>query len=66
MTTQEDTVRERARLGMVVLGVRSVLQQVTVFGGTILLARLLSPGDFGIFAIVQFVLGFFTIFGEAF
>jgi len=34
-------------------------------GGTVYLARMLGPGEFGAFWIVQFVLSFFTLFGDA-
>lgn len=34
-------------------------------GGTVYLARVLGPGEFGAFWIVQFVLSFFMLFGDA-
>jgi O-antigen/teichoic acid export membrane protein len=33
--------------------------------GTVYLARVLGPGEFGVFWIVQFVLSFFMLFGDA-
>jgi O-antigen/teichoic acid export membrane protein len=50
---------------VVVLIVRTVVLQLTVLGGNVYLARLLSPGDFGVFAIVQFALQVFQLFGDA-
>lgn len=43
---------------------RTVLMQVVVLGGTVLLARLLEPEDFGVYAVVQFALMFFAFFGD--
>jgi O-antigen/teichoic acid export membrane protein len=54
----------RARLGMLALGLRSVLQQVTTLVANVYLARRLSPADYGVFAIVQFAMALFTIFGD--
>lgn len=48
-----------------ILGVRTAAVQLTVLGGQIALARLLDPGDFGVYAIVQFALSFFVLFGDA-
>lgn len=55
----------KARRGMALMVARTVAVQVVVLGGQVALARLLDPKDFGIFAIVQFVLSFFTFFGDA-
>lgn len=58
------TLRRRAQWGAVILGVRTVLLQLTVLGGTVFLARSLSPADFGTFAIINFALSFFAMFGD--
>ena len=59
------SVITRALNGALALGVRQILVQgARVFGG-ILLARLLTPGEFGIFAIVLYLQIFFTAFGDA-
>jgi PST family polysaccharide transporter len=58
------SIRRRARLGAYILGARTVLLQLVVFGGAVMLARLLTPAEFGAFAIVQFALSFFTFFGD--
>jgi len=43
---------------------RTVSQQIVILGGNVYLARLLGPGEFGAFWIVQFALSFFTLFGD--
>lgn len=58
-------LRRRARLGVVWLLVRTVVLQLSVLGGNVVLARVLSPADFGLFAIVQFAVSFFMFFGDA-
>lgn len=59
------TLRRRARLGVLALMIRSAILQVAVISGNIFLARLLTPQDFGVFGVVQFVLLFFTFIGDA-
>ena len=46
------------------LVVRQGLVQGLNIGGGILLARLLSPAEFGVFGILSFLLGFLTAFGD--
>jgi PST family polysaccharide transporter len=58
-------LRRRARIGAILLGLRTVVQQLVVFGGMVWLARLLGPKEYGTFWIVQFALQFFTFFGDA-
>ncbi len=55
----------RAKLGYVVLGARTVLHQFLVFGGNLMLSRLLTPAEFGTFGLVQFAFAFFMIYGDA-
>lgn len=62
---QAGEYRRRALIGGVALALRTVLSQLVVLGGTIVLARRLSPSDFGAFAIIQFALSFLTVFGDA-
>jgi O-antigen/teichoic acid export membrane protein len=50
--------------GIVALVSRSVAMQFLVLGGTVALMRLLSPRDFGVFAIAQSVLGMIVFFGD--
>jgi teichuronic acid exporter len=59
------TYQERAKLGTVVLALRTALSQVIILGGTVVLARQLKPSEFGTFAMVQFVLTVFTLVGDA-
>jgi len=58
-------LKKRARFGVVMLGVRTAVLQLAVLGGTVILARLLDPADFGVFAICQFGVTFFHFFGDA-
>jgi PST family polysaccharide transporter len=58
-------LQHRARMGVVWLLTRTVVLQFAVLGGNVVLARVLSPADFGIFAIVQFAVAFFMFFGDA-
>jgi O-antigen/teichoic acid export membrane protein len=46
------------------LGGRQVVAWVVNFGAGVVLARLLTPADFGIYAIAAFVLTAFTAFGD--
>lgn len=55
---------ERAARGVLALGARQVLVQGLNIGGGILLARLLTPREFGLFAILTFVRSFFNAFGD--
>jgi len=60
-----ESLHRKAKLGAVILVARLVALQVIVLGGDVSLRRKLSPSDFGLFAIVQFTLTFFTLFGDA-
>lgn len=64
-TPESAGIRRRARLGVVLLGARAVLQQLTILVANVYLARTLTPADYGIFAIVQFAMSLFTLFGDA-
>ena len=55
----------KAFQGVLALGVRQVLVQGLNLTGSVLLARLLSPAEFGIFAIITFILTFLLAFGDA-
>ncbi len=55
----------RAARGVVLLAARSGATQLVAFGGTVVLARLLDPREFGVFAVLQFALTFFQFFGDA-
>ena len=57
--------RRRAARGVIFLGLRSAAVQICAFAGTVVLSRALEPSDFGTFAVLQFVLSFFQVFGDA-
>ncbi|MDD2581157.1 MAG: oligosaccharide flippase family protein [Desulfuromonadaceae bacterium] len=57
-------LKKKSLKGMSALFVRQVLVKVIFFAGNIILARLLAPQIFGIYAIVQFVVQFFSTFGD--
>ncbi len=50
--------------GALALGVRQIAVQVVNLAGGILLARLLTPAQFGVFGIVTFVLSFLGTLGD--
>ncbi|MGC9293435.1 MAG: oligosaccharide flippase family protein [Acidobacteriaceae bacterium] len=58
-------VAQKTVHGAFALGVRQVLVQGTRVLGGIFLARLLTPGQFGIYAIVLYLQTFLTAFGDA-
>ena len=57
-------VAGKAFKGVLALGVRQILVQGLNLTGSVLLARFLSPAEFGMFAIVTFILGFLLVFGD--
>ena len=57
-------LKKKSLQGMSALFVRQVLVKVIFFAGNIILARQLAPEIFGIYAIVQFVVQFFSTFGD--
>ncbi|MBW4054017.1 MAG: lipopolysaccharide biosynthesis protein [Proteobacteria bacterium] len=57
-------LKKKSLKGMSALFVRQVLVKLIFFAGNIILARLLAPQIFGIYAIVQFVVQFFSTFGD--
>ena len=57
-----DSLKRQAVSGIVLLGLRKVaLRLITLIGG-VLLARMLAPEDFGVYAIVSFIVSFLTTF----
>ena len=63
-SASRDNARRRARIGVVALAVRSSAQIVLSFAAMLILARLLKPADFGIFAIAQFSVTLLGLFGN--
>lgn len=62
---QQATYRRRARIGVFALGARSALQNVLVLVANVVLARTLTPGDYGVFAILQFAMSVLKLLGDA-
>jgi O-antigen/teichoic acid export membrane protein len=60
-----DTIVRKAVHSVLALGLRQVLNVGMSSIGGILLARLLSPSEFGLFAVVTFLLTFLITFGDA-
>jgi teichuronic acid exporter len=58
-------LQRKARLGIVTLVVRTAALQLAILAGKVYLARVLGPADFGAFWVVQHVLSFFILFGDA-
>lgn len=58
-----DLINKRAMEGTIALVVRQVAVQGVNVIGSILLARMLSPSDFGLYAIITFLLSFLVTFG---
>jgi teichuronic acid exporter len=56
--------RELFIQGAVALAVRQIMVRLVTLAGTIALARLLEPADFGIYSIVVFLLGAFYAIGD--
>lgn len=57
-------LKKKSLAGMGALFVRQILVKVIFFIGSIVLARILAPQVFGIYAIVNFVVTFFSTFGD--
>jgi PST family polysaccharide transporter len=59
-----DDLQTRARRGIKLLLGRQIVLQILMFGGGIVLARVLEPSEFGLYAITTFLVGIFSLFGE--
>lgn len=57
-------LKQKMAQGGLFLVVRQVLMQGLNIAGSILLARMLAPAEFGLFAIFTFFLAFLTAFGD--
>lgn len=58
-------VAQKALKAALALGLRQVIVQGLNVVGGILLAKILSPAEFGVYAICLFILSFLTTFGDA-
>ena len=59
-----DDIHAQAKSGIKALMVRQVFLQIFTFGGGVILARVLGPAQFGLFAIASFWVGIFAILGD--
>ena len=58
------TLNQRARSGIKLLLGRQFLLQILTFGGGVILARVLDPAAFGLYAIATFVVTTIALFGD--
>jgi len=59
-----DDIHTQAKSGIKALMVRQVFLQILTFGGGVILARVLGPAQFGLFAIVSFWVGILALVGD--
>ena len=59
------SVAKRTFQGAIAIGVRQIVVQGSRILGGVLLARLLTPGEFGFYAIILYFQTFLTAFGDA-
>jgi teichuronic acid exporter len=59
-----DDIHAQAKSGIKALMVRQVFLQIFTFGGGVILARVLGPAQFGLFAIVSFWVGILALVGD--
>jgi lipopolysaccharide exporter len=57
--------RRRAVRGVAHLALRTAATHVCILVGTVVLARILEPQEFGVYAVLLFALTFFQLFGDA-
>lgn len=62
--SEDQALKRRAKLGLIALTVRSILQNVVILVANVYLARVLTPGDYGIFGILQYAVSFFKLIGD--
>jgi len=59
------SLRSRAFKGAGFLAFRQIAVNIVNFTGNLILARILIPADFGIYALVQFLITLFTLIGDS-
>jgi len=64
MVKDKDVLKASIMKGFGTLVVREFFLKVLSFIGQIFLARLLIPSDFGIYVIITFIIGFFSLFSD--
>lgn len=62
--SEDAALKRMARLGLIALTVRSVMQNLVILVANVYLARVLSPADYGVFGILQFALQLFRLVGD--
>ena len=63
-TSEIITIGQRGRAAIIQLALRTGLLRVITLVGTVLLARILAPADFGAFAVIALLAGALSPFGE--
>ena len=63
MSGPDDLARRGSRAALALAG-RSIALRLLTFGGTIVLARLLDPTDFGTYGMIAFVIAIWTAVGD--
>ena len=58
-------IRRRAAAGVAVVGIRNLVIRLLALAGTAVLARLLAPRDFGVFALALAFTSFAALFADA-
>ncbi len=61
----EQSLREKVLTGTGFLVFRQIIINILNFLGNLILARILLPEDFGIYALIMFLITFFTLIGDS-
>lgn len=64
MTLPKDRLKSRALSGAALIGLAQAIKLVTQMASVVLLARLIAPGDFGLFAMVMPIVAFIMMFQD--
>src|SRR5688572_27229259 len=64
MSDMADTLQQRTARGAVLASGLTIFQRLVTIPASIVLARVLDPADFGIYAIVAFIAAFFSTFSN--
>src|SRR5205085_11764105 len=59
-----ENIHAQARRGIKLLLVRQIFLQIFTFAGGVILARVLGPAQFGLFAIASFWVGILALVGD--
>lgn len=61
----ETTLRQKVLTGTGFLVLRQIIINIINFFGNLILARILLPEDFGIYALIMFLISFFILIGDS-